>query len=488
MPFANLTGDPSKDYLGDGMSEELIDVLTKVPGLTVPSRTSSFAYKGRNTELRQIARDLQVGTVLEGSVRSAGERIRITAQLIDAQSDRHLWSETYDRKFADLFELQDDLAQAIVQALQVKLTGASAASVTEARPTQDLEAYNLYLQGRSVQNRPTEEDIHLALDLYGQALARDPKFARALAARAVVRTLFLSNGYPLENALQDAERDAEQALVLDPNLSWAHAALAATSVYRADWLRAEASFAAALAVDGRNPDMHERYGFEVLAATGRLQQALAELSEAYHLAPASEFNTEVLAVMSSVMGHDADAVKYAELAVALGFPPNIVPMPQIYANAARRSGRYAEAADRLVPTLSDPVRGAGGAEAIRAVFAALDDPAKKPAARQALQSLVHKLGVGNRLSASRRDWIFYFVMLDALDPAYELANQYVDEFERSGTGGGAALAFLWLPEMRPFRRDPRFQRLVTRFNYIPYWTRYAPPDDCDLRDSKLVCR
>jgi TolB-like protein len=488
MPFANLTGDASKDYLGDGMSEELIDVLTNVPGLTVPSRTSSFAYKGRNTDLRQIARDLQVGTVLEGSVRSAGDRIRITAQLIDAQSDRHLWSGTYNRKFADLFKLQDDLAQAIVQALQLKLSGAAAASVTQAPPTQDLAAYNLYLQGRSVQNRPTEQDLHLALDLFGQALARDPKFARALAARAVVRTLFLSNSYPLENALEDAERDARQALALDPNLSWAHAALGTTSAYRADWLRAEASFEAALAVDGRNPDIHEGYAFEVLAATGRLHQALAEASEAYHLAPASELNADVMATLSSLMGLDADAVKYAALAVALGFPPNVAPLPQIYANAARRGARYTEAADRLVPTLSDAILGAGGAEVTRGLYAALGDPAKKPAARQALQSLVDKLEVGNQMSANWRDLIFDFVMLDALDPAYDLANRYVDEFERSGIGGGATLSFLWLPEMRPFRKDPRFQRLTTRLNYIDYWKQYGPPDDCELKDSKLVCR
>ncbi len=488
MPFINLTGDPSKDYLGDGMAEELIDTLTQVPGLKVPARTSSFAYKGRNTDIRQICRDLGVGTILEGSVRSAGDRIRITAQLINGQDGLHIWSHTYDEQFTNLFKLQDDLAKAIVEALQASVGAAASAPVTRPPPTRDVEAYNLYLQGRSVQNRPTEQNLHLALDLFGQALSRDPKFARALAARAVVRTLFLSNDYPLDNALQDAERDAQQALALDPNLSWAHAALGATSAYRADWLKAEASFAAALAVDGRNPDTYEGYAYEVLAATGRLHQALAEGSEAYHLAPASELYAEVMAALSSLTGLDADAVKYAQLATALGFPPNVVPMPQIYANAARRGARYAEAADLLVPTLSDRVRGAGGAEAMRAVFAALGDPAKKPAARQALQSLVLKLGGDERVSSTRRDLIFDFVLLDALDPAYDLADRYVDEFERSGIGGGATLSFLWLPEMRPFRKDPRFQRLATRLNYIAYWKQYGPPDGCDLKDGKLTCR
>src|SRR4029077_12557319 len=110
MPFANLTGDAANDYLGDGMAEEIIDTLTKVPGFKVPARTSSFAYKGRNTDIRQIGRDLGVDAVLEGSVRSAGEHIRITAQLINARDGLHIWSQSYDRKFTDVFALQDELA------------------------------------------------------------------------------------------------------------------------------------------------------------------------------------------------------------------------------------------------------------------------------------------------------------------------------------------------------------------------------------------
>src|SRR5580658_10173074 len=140
LPFANLTGDATKEYLGDGMAEEVINMLTKVPGLKVPARTSSFAYKGRYVNVRDIGKDLQVGTILEGSVRSAGTEMRITAQLINAQDGLHLWSETYDRKFTDLFKLQDELAVAIVKALQVNLNGASPESVTQASPTKDVEA------------------------------------------------------------------------------------------------------------------------------------------------------------------------------------------------------------------------------------------------------------------------------------------------------------------------------------------------------------
>jgi adenylate cyclase len=140
----------SKDYLGDGMAEELIDTLTNVPGLQVPARTSSFAYKGRNIDIRQVARDLNVGTVLEGSVRSAGDRIRITAELINADSGLHIWSQTYERKFTDLFQLQDNLATAIVEVLRVKLNNGAAACVTPALSTSDVQAYDLYMRGFAV--------------------------------------------------------------------------------------------------------------------------------------------------------------------------------------------------------------------------------------------------------------------------------------------------------------------------------------------------
>ena len=156
LPFVNLTGDPSKEYLADGMAEEVINTLTGVPGFKVPARTSSFAYKGRNTDVRQIARDLGVGTVLEGSVRSAGDRLRITVQPIDAQDGLHIWSQNYDRRFTDIFMLQDELATAIVHAPQGTMNVDASAPVGQGPPTQDVEAYELYLQGRGLQGGSEE--------------------------------------------------------------------------------------------------------------------------------------------------------------------------------------------------------------------------------------------------------------------------------------------------------------------------------------------
>jgi TolB-like protein len=486
MPFANLTGDVSKDYLGDGMAEEVINTLTKVPGLQVPARTSSFAYKGRNVDIRQIAKDLSVGAVLEGSVRSAGDTIRITAQLIDARSGLHLWSQTYDRKFTDLFQLQDELAIAIVQALQVNLNGAPSSSVKQPPPTQDVEAYDLYLQGYSAMLRGNEQSLRLALDLYGKALARDPKFARAFAARSRARLTFLVRGLPLARARDDAERDARQALALDPGLDVANQALGNVSALRANWLQAEASYRAALSVDTGSPDIHSGYAMVILAATGRLHQAYLEGEKAYHLAPASPNHLIIISALSSYLRLDADAIKYADLAATMGAPSGNGSLLQAYSLSALRDGRFGEAAERITAGLPPAIRSAGGAEVLRLVYAALADPSQKPAATRALQGLVRKLG-SNDKSINRRDFITHFAMLDALDPAYDLATLYLDDFLSSGTGGGVDWDFLWTPEMRSFRKDPRFQGFVTRLNLIGYWKQYGPPDACELKDGKLLC-
>ena len=187
LPFTNLSGDASKDYFSDGMSEELLNLLARVPGLKVASRTSAFAYKGRNVDIRQVGTELGVETVLEGSVRQAGDQVRITAQLIDTESGFHLWSETYDRKLEDIFAVQDEIAQAIVDRLRIQLAPEEQQlAQREKAPTQDVEAYELYLQARAIWKRRGEENLRRAIELYQAALGKDPAFARASAALASV--------------------------------------------------------------------------------------------------------------------------------------------------------------------------------------------------------------------------------------------------------------------------------------------------------------
>jgi TolB-like protein len=484
VPFVNLTGDAGKEYFSDGMAEELINLLAGVPGLKVPARTSSFAYKGRNVDIRRIAQDLGVTTILEGSVRSAGERIRVTAQLVNAQTGYHIWSQNYDRQFGDVFELQDELAAAIVQALRMNLNADLPAAVSATAPTQDVEAYQFYLQAQSTYNG-SEPGIRQAIALYDRALERDPKFARALAGRAFTRISSVILGYPLPHTLEDGERDAEQALALNPSLSQAHTTLGMANSLRGNWLKAEASFRLAIAADPSDAETRATYATAVLGSAGRLRQWHAEALKAYSLAPGNRYVVANLALADLAMGRDEDALRFAALSIELGEPPPL--FNSVFYRDALHQGRYAEAADRAVELLPADSLSAGGAAVIRLAYAALVDPRKQPSARQAIQEFVQKFKPRDIVPDLIGVFAIPFTMLDAFDPAYRLADQLLDESARSGRIG-VGLSHLWGPELRPFRKDPRFQALVTRCGLIDYWKQYGPPDECDLRDGVLTCR
>ncbi len=488
IPFANLTGDVAKDYFSDGMAEELIDALAQVPGLKVPARTSSFAYKGRNADIRRIAQDLGVATILEGSVRSAGERIRVTAQLVDAKSGFHMWSHSFDRQFGDIFKLQDELAAAIVQALQEKMNAAISMPATPAPPTQDVQAYDLYLQARSLERR-TESSFREAIALLDQALARDPRFAGALAQRAEFRADLVDLGYAPAGTLTDAERDVTHALALSPNLAEAHSAFAFVSALQSNWLQAEASMHAALAADASDPRLHEQHARLVLGPTGKIKQMALELSEAYRLAPADPIAAFGMAVRSTALGRAADTAKFADLAIELGNDPNAGGLAGIRGRAAAGLGRHEDAARYFAAALPASVRGDDGIEAMRIVYSGRADPTQKRAARTALQGLTAKVESAGMDVYTRVALIESFTRVGALDDAYELANEGLGQSGRSSTAVlGGWWSILWLPEMRAFRKDLRFQSLVTRLNMIDYWKQYGPPDECDLRGTKLTCR
>ncbi len=223
LPFTNMSADANQDYFSDGLSEELLNVLTHVEGLNVASRTSSFAYKDDTRNIRQIARTLRVANILEGSVRKVGDRLRITAQLIDTSNDRHLWSDSYDRDMDDIFQVQDEIANAIVSALTAEL-GIGLAAVSVDSVTSNLDAYDLYLQARELfiarKNLPT------SWQLLEQATQMDPQFARAWEALAAVRSVatswFPGDGIDHATLALDA---AHRALELDPQLSMAYAVI-----------------------------------------------------------------------------------------------------------------------------------------------------------------------------------------------------------------------------------------------------------------------
>ncbi len=273
LPFVNMSGDD--DYFADGLSEELLNLLAKIPGLKVAGRTSSFTFKGRNEDLREIGDALNVTKVLEGSVRRSGERLRITAQLINVADGFHIWSETYDRQMADIFDIQDDVAGAITDALQLHLTSGSD------RPTQNAEAYALYLEALALQVYTSDDDIILALELLDRAIALDPRFARAYELKAVFH--WFTGGWLVDGSI--AQRltyaTASKALELDPTLTGART-YAATSHPEWTWTMEFDAFDQLVRIEPNNVGAQDAFAWDMIVAgyfneAARLAQRVIEL-------------------------------------------------------------------------------------------------------------------------------------------------------------------------------------------------------------------
>ncbi|MGH9258895.1 MAG: protein kinase domain-containing protein, partial [Acidimicrobiales bacterium] len=288
LPFLNLSADPDNEYFADGITEDVIAQLSKIRALKVISRTSVMPFKKRNQSLREIAARLAVGTLLEGSVRRVGDRVRIVAQLIDAETDQHLWAETYDRQLTDLFVIQTDVALHIAAALKAELSPDEQTRIHR-EPTRDLEAYRLYLQGRHAFSRYTAEGIHAGMEYFQQAIARDPDYALAHAAigQAYAHLGIQQGGGTAEPEapFRRAKEAVTQALALDGTLGEAHAVLALLKlVCDFDWMGSEEEFKRALELSPGSADTYDYYGW-LCSALGRYDEALAMVTRARELDP-----------------------------------------------------------------------------------------------------------------------------------------------------------------------------------------------------------
>ncbi len=287
LPFADLSEGKDQEYFSDGLTDELITALSRVEGISVAARTSSFQFKNRQVDVSEIGRQLHVGAILEGSVRRSGNRVRITAQLVSTRNGYQLWADAYDRELKDVFGVQEDIARSIIAALQVKL-GARGNRALRARPTTDIEAYDLYLKGRFAWNQRTRSGMQLAVSYLEQAVARDSQFALAWAALADAYLLAIPYaGTSQEVDWPKAKAVAARALAIDSTLGEAYTALAyGTMIYDWDWATAEANFRRAIAVDPTYPTGHQWYG-DFLWSQGRLREALDQMRDALRLDPLS---------------------------------------------------------------------------------------------------------------------------------------------------------------------------------------------------------
>jgi adenylate cyclase len=289
LPFVNMSADKNDEYLSDGMTEELINVLSKVPGLRVPGRTSCFAFKGKNEQdiFHKVGDQLHVGTVLEGSVRKAGDKLRVTAQLINVSDGYHLWSKDYDGDVKDILNFQSNVAEQVVQALQVKL-GGEGTRVLAKKPTENPEAHRLYLLGRYEFAKYTQTGWNNAIHYYEQALRIDPEFALAYCGLADNYAYMGSVVMPEREAIAKEKEFAQKALELDPELAEAHMSFALVLVADYDWRNGLKEFDRALEL---NPNLAFAYELQAwtLNGLGRFDEAIAKTRKAVELDPLNPF-------------------------------------------------------------------------------------------------------------------------------------------------------------------------------------------------------
>jgi TolB-like protein/Tfp pilus assembly protein PilF len=297
LPFVNMSDDAANEYFADGLSEELLNVLSKIPGLRVASRTSAFSFKGAKADIPTVARKLNVATILEGSVRKAGLRVRITAQLVHVATDSHLWSESYDRELEDIFAVQDDIARSVVREMRSALMGEHPDAAGSAQVTADVqaavkgrsrnaEAYRLYLQGSFFMNRYNEEDTTKAIGYFRRALALDPDYALAWAS---LSSCYLSQGAnawaPFAEGAERARDAATRALKVEPDLAAAHWALGAVRMYYDwDWRGAESCIRRALQLAPEDSQLTVRAA-SLMQNLGRREEAEALVPRALALDP-----------------------------------------------------------------------------------------------------------------------------------------------------------------------------------------------------------
>jgi TolB-like protein/KaiC/GvpD/RAD55 family RecA-like ATPase/tetratricopeptide (TPR) repeat protein len=318
LPFVNMSPDPQDEFFADGLTEEMITELSRIPGLRVIARTSIMHYKNLTKGVEEIGRELGVGSILEGSVRKAGNKIRIAAQLIDATNEEHLWADSYDRELTDIFVIQSEIATRVASVLKVTLLDSDRKRLVKA-PTNDPEAYALYLKARSHYLRDTEEDMKEAVDLYQKAIEKDPRFALAYAWLSVnMFQMVFSEAAPPAELLRKGEEFARLALALDPSLPEAHLALSYALFIRWDFKGWDAEHSRALELDPNSPTILG-ISAEIMLFKGRFDESATLARRALELDPLSPTMLQFVANALLYSGHTDDAIALYEK--VLGIDP-----------------------------------------------------------------------------------------------------------------------------------------------------------------------
>jgi serine/threonine protein kinase/Flp pilus assembly protein TadD len=460
LPFHNLSGDPEQEYFADGVTEEIINALAQIPGLRVAGRSSSFSFKGRNEDLRSVGAKLGVATILEGTLRRAGNRLRITAQLIDASNGYQLWSERYDLVMEDVFAVQDEIASTIAGRLQLSLTVTSEAPQVEP-PTRHIGAYELYLKGRGLLYQ-RGLSIAAAIDCFTQAASLDSEYAQAWAGLADGYTTSGYSGFSRAvEVMPRALEAAHRALQLGPDLAEAHNALAcATLIYDLDFDLAEREFKRALELNPNYPQARAWYALFFLHWTsGRAGEAREELLRLLQIDPLSGYANVIFAFFGVSSGRFSEAVEHARRGVELD--PNSYLAHWSVAAALECNARYEEAAAAAERALAISGRHSWALSSLASIYASWGKPDNARAVYRELEA------------RSAREYIQPSMLSQAaaavgeIDRAIALALQAIEVKDPLFV----MLARTW-PGYDRLRGDSRFLDIVGRLG-LPGWSATA---------------
>ena len=443
LPFVDLSQAKDQEYFCDGISEEILDALAKVEGLRVVARTSSFSFKGKNADVAQIAQKLNVENVLEGSLRREGNRIRITAQLINARNGFHIWSETFEREMQGVFAVQDEITRSIVDALKIKL-----AVAPPAHAEQNTEAYDLYLQGLYFSNKSDEEQLRKALSLFQRALDKDPTLSRAWTGIAKA-WYWLADAYlkPLD-AYPAVESAATKALELNERDAEAHCYLSeAKRVLHWDLNGAERELKRALEIDVNSSSAHLVSAY-VHSCSGDLEEVPREMHEAERLDPLSAIVSDSQADLYVNLDRLDDALSAAKRTLTID--PNYIYVEPTLARVYREQGKLDDALAIYLKAREmthEPTAG------LAITYVRLGRVSE---ARRVLQQLIDK---AKRRYVAGEQIATVFVALDDQDEAFRWLNRAVDEH--------SANIISTRRELRPLHSDERFPELLRRMGIDP---------------------
>jgi len=470
LPFTNQSPDADDAYFADGLSDELINVLARIRGLKVTSRSSSFMFRGSDAGSREIGAQLGVAHLVEGSVRRQGEDVRISVQLIDARSDQHLWSQTFDRRLVDIFRVQEEISQAIADALAVSL-GVRKVEVTQL--TADLDAYELYLRGRQL-FALRGANLEAARSLLAQAVERDPRFAQAWATLAGIDYVLPSYSAEFSQATSARAREAaERALTLAPELADALAVRARLAADEGDRLASLVLFKRALAADPNSANTWMWKGLTLLEA-GHVKRARAAFSSAQRLDPLSGIHFGWMGAAELIEGEVELAREHLERAHALGWRG---PASAWLLKLALGEGDAEGAAKRYADWLRDDGRIGAEQRAIHEALApALIDPGMRDAARERLAQAI--------VEWPEYDWASLHLFLGLTEEA--MAEALRDK----PASGQILLMMVWAPVDQPFREHPGFLEIAERSGLLAFWDAEGEADGCrriEAPELRLAC-